>query len=108
MTVVEAHVHPAAGPAGGKVRGFFRQGIRSEELAHPSVHADPTPVVRDAVTLDPADAERPADRLLGSDAPTTPIPSSGTRAARETLGLSPAAEAVLGGTARLPQAAIGT
>ncbi len=78
--------------------------------AHPHVHADLTPVVRDPVVLDATDAERLADRLLlGSDAPNTPISSGATRAAIGALGLSPAAEAaIVGGTARRLQAEIRT
>ena len=78
--------------------------------AHPLVHADLTPVVRDPVVVAAAVAERLADRLLlGSDAPNTPILSGRTRAAIEDLGLSPAARAaILGGTARRLQAEIRT
>lgn len=78
--------------------------------AHPNVHADLTPVVRDPVVLDAATAERLADRLLlGSDAPNTPISSGETLAGVRALGLSPAAEAAItGGTARRLQDAIGT
>jgi len=76
--------------------------------AHPQVHADLTPVVRDPVVLAAADAERLADRLLlGSDAPNTPIPSARTRASVTALGVSSAAEAAItGGTARRLQAEI--
>lgn len=76
--------------------------------AHPHVHADLTPVVRDPVALPRADAERLADRLLlGSDAPNTPISSGETRQAIAALGLSPAAEAAItGGTARRLQAEV--
>jgi predicted TIM-barrel fold metal-dependent hydrolase len=76
--------------------------------AHPHVHGDLTPVVRDPVVLAADVAERLAGRLLlGSDAPNTPISSGRTRAAVEALGLSPAAEtAILGGTARRLQAEI--
>lgn len=78
--------------------------------AHPHVHADLTPVVRDPVVLAASDAERLADRLLlGSDAPNTPISCGATRAAIAGLGLSPAAEAAItGGTALRLQAAIRT
>ncbi|HEX7131377.1 MAG TPA: amidohydrolase family protein [Iamia sp.] len=76
--------------------------------AHPHVHADLTPVVRNPVVVPAEVAERLADRLLlGSDAPNTPIPSAATRAAIGALGLSPAAEAaIIGGTARRLQDAI--
>ncbi len=78
--------------------------------AHPHVHADLTPVVRDPVALAPDVAERLADRLLlGSDAPNTPISSGRSLARVRALGLSPAAEAAItGGTARRPQAGIRT
>jgi predicted TIM-barrel fold metal-dependent hydrolase len=70
--------------------------------AHPHVHADLTPVVRDPVVLPTDVAERLADRLLlGSDAPNTPISSGESLARVRDLGLSPAAEAAItGGTAR--------
>lgn len=78
--------------------------------AHPHLHADLTPVVRDLVGLPAAVAERLADRLLlGSDAPNTPFTSGRCRAAIAELGLSPAAEAAItGGTARRLQAAVRT
>lgn len=70
--------------------------------AHPNVHADLTPVVRDPVVVPAEAAERLSGRLLlGSDAPNTPITSLQVRAGVEALGLSPAAEAaIIGGTAR--------
>jgi predicted TIM-barrel fold metal-dependent hydrolase len=76
--------------------------------AHPRVHADLTPVVRDPVVLPAEVAERLADRLLlGSDAPNTPISSGESLARVRALGLSPAAEtAITGGTARRLQAEI--
>jgi predicted TIM-barrel fold metal-dependent hydrolase len=39
MTVVDAHVHLLPGRLGEKVRAFFLQGYRPEELAYPTDHA---------------------------------------------------------------------
>ncbi len=39
MTVVDAHVHLLPGRLGEKVREFFLQGFRAEELAYPTDHA---------------------------------------------------------------------
>ena len=69
--------------------------------AHPALHADLTPVVRDPVTLPAARARELADRLLfGSDAPNTAVTARAGRAAVEELGLpAPLTAQVLGGNA---------
>lgn len=76
--------------------------------AHPSVHADLTPVVRQQVDLDAEALERHADRLLfGSDAPNTAITAGAGLAHLRSLDLSPAAlAAITGGTAERLRAGV--
>ena len=70
--------------------------------AHPSLHADLTPVVFELVELAPDAARAVAGRLLfGSDAPNTGFRAAAALAGVDRLGLSPEQRrAVTGGTAR--------
>ncbi len=69
--------------------------------AHPSVHADLTPVGGSPVELDAADiAARPGRFLFGSDAPNTPFTVGESLDRIRRLGLPPDVEAaVVGGNA---------
>ena len=76
--------------------------------AHPSLHADLTPVGTSPVDLTAADIGSRRDRFLfGSDAPNTPFTVGESLARVRVLGLDAASEtAVLGGNAERLRAAV--